>query len=114
MTGYEFHPDAAIDLIEIWDFIAEDNLDAADHVIANILAGIEAVVPFPPSRTQTKGPDFSPSSLYSRPRISDCLRAGRKTFVGACSNTWPAKPSRHGRDPQRQRVTQANFLRGAS
>jgi plasmid stabilization system protein ParE len=47
MTGYEFHPDAAIDLIEIWDFIAEDNLDAADHVIANILAGIEAVVPFP-------------------------------------------------------------------
>jgi plasmid stabilization system protein ParE len=30
MTGYNFHPEAAIDLDEIWDFIAEDNLDAAD------------------------------------------------------------------------------------
>ena len=47
MTGYDFHPEAAVDLDEIWDFIAEDNLDAADRVIADILAGIEALVPFP-------------------------------------------------------------------
>lgn len=32
MTGYNFHQDAAIDLDEIWDFIAEDNLEAADKV----------------------------------------------------------------------------------
>jgi plasmid stabilization system protein ParE len=47
MTGYGFHPEAALDLDEIWDFIAEDSLDAADKVIEEILAGIDALVPFP-------------------------------------------------------------------
>ena len=47
MTGYDFHPEAAVDLGEIWDFIAQDNLDAADKVIADILASIDALVPFP-------------------------------------------------------------------
>jgi len=26
VSGYDFHPEAAIDLDEIWDFIAEDIL----------------------------------------------------------------------------------------
>ena len=34
MTGYAFHPEALLDLDEIWDFIAKDNLDAADRVVA--------------------------------------------------------------------------------
>jgi hypothetical protein len=38
MTGYDFHPEAALDLDEIWEFIAEANLDAADRVIVDILA----------------------------------------------------------------------------
>ncbi len=38
MTGYDFHPEAAIDLNKIWEFIAEDNLDATDRVIADILS----------------------------------------------------------------------------
>jgi len=47
MTGYDFHPEAAIDLDEIWEFIAEDNLGAADKVIGDILASIDALVSFP-------------------------------------------------------------------
>ncbi|MGB9488535.1 MAG: type II toxin-antitoxin system RelE/ParE family toxin [Terriglobia bacterium] len=47
MTSCDFHPEAAVDLGEIWDFIAQDNLDAADKVIADILASIDALVPFP-------------------------------------------------------------------
>jgi plasmid stabilization system protein ParE len=47
MTGYEFHPEARFDLTEIWEFIRADNLDAADRVIAEILAAIRALVPFP-------------------------------------------------------------------
>jgi plasmid stabilization system protein ParE len=31
MSGYDFHPEAARDLDEIWDFIADDNLDAVMH-----------------------------------------------------------------------------------
>lgn len=30
MTGYDFHPEARFDLDEIWEFIREDNLAAAD------------------------------------------------------------------------------------
>ena len=47
MTGYDFHPDAALDLDEIWEFIAADNLDGADRVIADVLAALDKLVPFP-------------------------------------------------------------------
>ena len=36
MSGYAFHPDAFGDLNEIWEFIAQDNIDAADRVLADI------------------------------------------------------------------------------
>ena len=47
MTGYDFHPEARLDLDDIWEFIRADNLDAADRVIAEILAAIRALAPFP-------------------------------------------------------------------
>lgn len=36
MSGYAFHPDAFADLDEIWEYIARENLDAADRVLADI------------------------------------------------------------------------------
>ena len=36
MSGYAFHPDALADLDEIWEYIAENNVDAADRVLADI------------------------------------------------------------------------------
>jgi len=36
MSGYAFHPDAFVDLDEIWEYIAQDNVDAADRVLADI------------------------------------------------------------------------------
>jgi len=36
MTPYDFHPEAALDLAEIWDFIAEDSPGAADEVSGEI------------------------------------------------------------------------------
>jgi plasmid stabilization system protein ParE len=30
MSGYVFHPGAFADLDEIWEYIAQDNVDAAD------------------------------------------------------------------------------------
>jgi plasmid stabilization system protein ParE len=47
MTGYGFHPEARVDLDEIWEFIRADNLAAADRMIAEILSAIRALVPFP-------------------------------------------------------------------
>ena len=36
MSGFAFHPDAFADLDEIWEYIAEDNVDAADRVFVDI------------------------------------------------------------------------------
>jgi toxin ParE1/3/4 len=47
MITYDFHPEVASDLDEIWDFIAADSPSAADGVIAEIVAGIDGLVPFP-------------------------------------------------------------------
>ena len=47
MTAYDFHPEAAIDMREIWDYIAESSPDAADRVIADVLDTIEALAPLP-------------------------------------------------------------------
>jgi plasmid stabilization system protein ParE len=47
MIGYDFHPQARLDLDEIWDFIRADNVEAADRMIAEILSAIRALVPFP-------------------------------------------------------------------
>jgi plasmid stabilization system protein ParE len=47
VTGYDFHPEARIDLEEIWEFIHVDNLDAADRTIGEVLSAIRALVPFP-------------------------------------------------------------------
>jgi plasmid stabilization system protein ParE len=47
MIAYDFHPEARLDLVVIWEFIRGDNLDAADRLIAEILSAIDALVPFP-------------------------------------------------------------------
>jgi plasmid stabilization system protein ParE len=47
VIAYDFHPEARLDLDEIWEFIREDSLDHADRLIAEILAAIDALVPFP-------------------------------------------------------------------
>lgn len=47
MSGYAFHPDAFADLNEIWEYIAEDNIDAADRVLADIHAVLRTLVASP-------------------------------------------------------------------
>jgi len=47
MSGFVLHPDAFTDLEEIWNYIAADNLDAADRVIGEIQEAIRALIPFP-------------------------------------------------------------------
>lgn len=41
MSEYALHPEAFADLDEIREYIADDNPDAADRVIAAILRGRE-------------------------------------------------------------------------
>jgi plasmid stabilization system protein ParE len=36
MSGFVLHPEAYTDLDDIWEYIADDNLDAADRVLEEI------------------------------------------------------------------------------
>jgi toxin ParE1/3/4 len=47
MSGFVLHPKALEDLEEIWEFIAADDLDAADRVVQEIYEAIRALIPFP-------------------------------------------------------------------
>ena len=47
MTAYVLHPEAYADVDEIWEFIAQDNLNAADRVREDIHKAVGRLVPFP-------------------------------------------------------------------
>jgi len=47
MSGFVLHPEAHKDLEQIWEYVAADNLDAADRVREEIYEAIQSLVPFP-------------------------------------------------------------------
>jgi toxin ParE1/3/4 len=47
MSGYALHPDAFADLDEIWEYIAQDNIVAADRVLADIHAVLRTLATSP-------------------------------------------------------------------
>jgi plasmid stabilization system protein ParE len=60
MSKFVLHPEAYSDLNEIWEYIAADNLDAADRVIEEIYEAITFLVRFPKT-------GHSRADLTSRP-----------------------------------------------
>jgi len=60
MSEFSFHPEAENDLIEIWEFIAEDSVEAADRVRDDIFATIRRL-------TQTPNQGHGRTDLTSRP-----------------------------------------------
>ena len=47
MTSYILAPEALQDLQELWDYIATENLDAADRVIDTLFAAFERLAAMP-------------------------------------------------------------------
>jgi plasmid stabilization system protein ParE len=47
MSGFVLHPEALTDLDDIWEFIAADNVGAADRLVEEIYEAIRALIPFP-------------------------------------------------------------------
>jgi plasmid stabilization system protein ParE len=70
--GFELHPDAAQDILDIWEFIATDNVAAAGRVRVDILETIQGLVPFPHSGHRRE--DITSRSLRFR-RVRDYLIA---------------------------------------
>ena len=72
MSAVSFHPDAFIDLDDIWEFIAQDNIDAADRAVAEIFDTIRALAPF--SQQGHRRPDLTSRPLRFH-RVRDYLIA---------------------------------------
>jgi plasmid stabilization system protein ParE len=47
MSGYVFHPEASTDLDEIWEYIAEDNIDAVDGILADVYSTLTTLAASP-------------------------------------------------------------------
>jgi plasmid stabilization system protein ParE len=47
MSGYLLSPLAAQDLDDLWEFIARNNLDAADRILEEIYAAVQRLVRMP-------------------------------------------------------------------
>ena len=47
MSGYAFHPEAFTDLDRIWEYIADDNVDAADQMLADIHSTLHTLAASP-------------------------------------------------------------------
>lgn len=67
MSRFVLHPEAYRDLEEIWEYIAADNLDAADRVREEIYEAIRLLVSFPEQ-------GHSRPDLTSRPLRFQSLR----------------------------------------
>lgn len=103
MKGYGFHPEALRDLDEIWDYIALDNLDAADRVIAEILAAVRDLVSFP-----TVG--HKRADLTSRPLRFLVVREYLIAYAPAEKALWIVAVLHGRRNPR----VMAAILRGRS
>ena len=52
--GFQLHPEAAQDILDIWEFIANENVGAAGRVRVDILEAIRALVRFRTSDTAAR------------------------------------------------------------
>ena len=74
--GFELHPGAALDITDIWEFIAKDNALAARRVREDIQDAIRKLVPFPHQGPSTNGSHFAPAAFSDCPQLPYRLRAG--------------------------------------
>ena len=101
MTGYDFHPEARVDLDEIWEFIRVDNVNAADRTIAEILSAVRGLISFP-------GQGHRRPDLTSRPLRFILVREYRIAYAPDETPLWVVAVM-HGRRSPR---VMAAILRG--
>ena len=68
MSSYTFHPDAFADLDDIWEYIAQDNVNAADRVLADIHSTLTPARRITTDRTSTTGSDDQALTIPCRAR----------------------------------------------
>jgi plasmid stabilization system protein ParE len=81
MSGYALHPEAFAVLEEIWEFIAQDDIESADGVISDIFDAIRSLVNFP--RQGTRRPDLTSQPLRFK-RVRDYLIVYARPMKNPC------------------------------
>lgn len=76
MSGYDFHPEARIDLLEIWEYLANDNPDAADKSVNKIEHAIDGLILFPNQGHKRSDLTGRPLRFIAVGQVSNCLCAG--------------------------------------
>jgi plasmid stabilization system protein ParE len=72
VSGFILHPEAYADIDEIWEFIAEGSLDAADRVREEVYEAIRSLVRFPLQGHPRKDLTWRPLRFW---RVRDYLIA---------------------------------------
>ena len=72
MSGFVLHPSALTDLDEIWDFIAADNLTAADRVLEELFEVMSSLASFP-RMGHSPGTHIAAAAFSSGPQSRACL-----------------------------------------
>jgi antitoxin ParD1/3/4/toxin ParE1/3/4 len=73
MSGYAFHPEAFTDLDEIWAYIADDHIDAADRLLADIHFALSTLAASP--HIGHRRPDLTTRPLRFQPVRDEYLIA---------------------------------------
>jgi plasmid stabilization system protein ParE len=112
MSRYAFHPEAFADLVDIWEFIAEDNIDAADRVIGEIFDVVRSLPAF--SHQGRRRPELTGRPLrfvvVRDYLIAYAPEARPLWVVGRLA--WPPKPACHGCGSQGQGVAWRRTTKG--
>ena len=105
MSGYAFHPDAFADLDEILEYVAQDNIDAADRVLADIHTVLRTLAATTAHRASTPRFDSRAIAIPCRaPRVSRRLCTRRETALRRRRSSWAPESAADGSDPSRPTV----------
>jgi plasmid stabilization system protein ParE len=75
MNAFVLHPEAYADLDEIWEYIATDNLPAADRILEEIYQAIQSLAAFPYAGHTCPDLTLRGPYAFNRSGLCDCLRS---------------------------------------
>ncbi len=98
MPGFGLHPEASVDLEEIWEYIAAGSLEAADRVLEEIAKAIGRLVAFPHQGYKRPNSYLSPAAVQTGSGVCNRSRSGQKSVVGCGNLPRAQEPPRDRRD----------------
>jgi hypothetical protein len=110
MSGFQLHPDAITDIEEIWEFIAADNLDAADRILQEIYEAISDSYFFSASGTCPTRPNLKATAISNCPGTANRLRARSRATPRRRGTARSPQSAHHCFSTAREKVNGENKI----